>query len=68
MTTIFSYPCKDYQGMETCPGRFYAEKEDEVWRHMELHASLADQEDPTVWTAEDCKSLKGLVKTETIEV
>ena len=67
MITIFSYVCKDYPGMETCPGRFYAEKEEEVWRHMELHASLAHQEDPTVWTVEDWEYLKGLVRTEVIE-
>ena len=67
MTTIYSYACKDYPGMEACLGRFYAATEEEVWRHMELHASLAHQEDPAAWTAEDWEYLKGLVKTETTE-
>ncbi|MFQ5546499.1 MAG: DUF1059 domain-containing protein [Acidiferrobacterales bacterium] len=64
MKMIYSYACKDYPGMETCPGRFYAETEDELWEHMELHASVAHKEDPTTWTTEDRAQLKTLVKTE----
>ena len=60
--TIYSYACKDCPGMEKCPGRFYAETEDEVWRHMELHASVAHEEDPNTWTAEDRAFLKTLIK------
>ena len=67
MTTIYSYACKDYPGMEACPGRFYAATEDEVWKHMELHASTAHQEDPTAWTVEDKAQLKTLIKSETAE-
>lgn len=66
MTTIYSYACRDYPGMETCPGRFNAETEEEVWRHMELHASIAHQEDPTAWSSEDWAYLKGLVKSERV--
>jgi predicted small metal-binding protein len=64
MRTIYSYACKDYAGMETCPGHFYAETEEEVIQHMELHASMAHQEDPTAWSAEEWEYLKGLIKTE----
>lgn len=66
MNKVYSYACKDYPGMETCFGRFYAETEPEVWQHMELHAAVAHQEDPTAWSAEEWAYLKGLVKTETL--
>jgi len=66
MTTIYSYACRDCQGMETCAGRFYAETEEEVWRHMELHASMAHQEDPTAWSDEDVDYLKSLIRAEII--
>jgi len=64
MKNIYLYACEDYPGMEACPGRFYAETEDEMWKHMELHASVAHQEDPSSWTAEDRAQLKALVKIE----
>jgi hypothetical protein len=64
MTTTHSYACKDYPGMEACPGRFYAETEDELWKLIELHAAVAHEEDPTAWTAEDRAQLKALIKTE----
>lgn len=67
MTNIYSYSCKDYPDMDTCPGRFYAETEEELWKHMTLHASVAHQEDPTLWTAEDMAYLKTLIKTDQIE-
>lgn len=66
MTTIYPYTCKDYPGMETCPGRFVADSEEEMWRHMELHASMAHQEDPTAWSAEDQNYLTGLIRAEMI--
>ncbi len=64
MKTIHSYACKDYPGMEICSGRFYAETEDELWKHIELHASVAHKEDPAAWTAEEKGQLKTLIKTE----
>ena len=64
MTKIHSYACKDYPGMEACPGFVRAETEDEVWQLMELHASVAHGEDPTAWTADDRAQLKTLIKTE----
>ena len=67
MKTIYSYACRDYPGMEACPGHFYAETEDEIWQLMELHASVAHGEDPTAWTTEDRAQLKALIKTETVE-
>jgi hypothetical protein len=46
MKTAYSYACKDYPGMESCPGRFVAETKDEVFRLAELHAAVAHGEDP----------------------
>ena len=46
MATAYSYACKDYPGMEACPGKVVAETEEEVWKLMELHASVAHDEDP----------------------
>ncbi len=65
MKTIYSYACKDYPGMEACPGQFTAETEDELWKLMELHASVAHGEDPAAWPAEDVAQCKALIKTET---
>ena len=45
MTTTYSYACKEFPGMEACPARFYAETEDELWKLIELHASVAHGED-----------------------
>ncbi len=67
MTTIFSYACKDYPGMEACPGRFYAESENELWKLIELHASLAHKEDPAAWTDEDKAQVKTLIKSKKSE-
>ena len=64
MPTSFSYACKDYPGMETCPGMVVAETEDEVWKLMELHAQIAHGEDPSAWTGEDRAYLKTLIKAE----
>ncbi len=32
MKTIYSYACRDYPGMESCPGRFYTATEEELWK------------------------------------
>jgi len=67
MTTIYSYACKDCQGMESCPGLFYANTREEVWQHMDLHARIAHEEDPTAWSAEDRDYLQGLIRAEVIQ-
>ena len=50
--------------MESCPARFCAATEDEVHKHVELHATVAHGENPTAWTAEDKAQLKALIKPE----
>lgn len=59
----WTYACKDYPGMEMCPGRFEAETEEELWKHIELHASLAHNEDPASWPSEEKAKVKALIKT-----
>jgi hypothetical protein len=65
MKTVFSYACRDYPGMQECPGNFSAGTEDEIWKLIELHASIAHGEKPAAWTADDRGLLKTLIKTKT---
>jgi hypothetical protein len=64
MPNAYSYACKNYPGMEKCPGRFYAETESELWKLIELHASVAHSEDPAAWSTKDRDYLKTLIKAE----
>lgn len=64
MATAYSYACKDYPGMEACPGKIVAKTEEEVWKLMELHASVAHDEDPGAWSDEDRAYLNTLIKPE----
>jgi predicted small metal-binding protein len=59
----FSYACADYPGMETCAGRFETESEDELWRHIELHALAAHGEDPEAWADDDRSQVKALIRS-----
>ena len=63
MATTYSYACKDYPGMEACPGMVIAETEDEVMKLMEVHAVVAHGEDPAEWGDEDRAYLKTLIQT-----
>jgi predicted small metal-binding protein len=58
---VYSYACKDYPGMEKCPGQFHAEAEAELWKHIELHAKLAHDENPEAWSSEERAQIKALV-------
>ena len=62
MKTAYSYACKDYPGMEACPGSFTAQTEAELWKHIELHAATAHQEDPKQWSPEDRQTMKKLIR------
>ena len=64
MATTYSYTCKEFPGMEACPAHFHVETEGELWKVIELHASLAHDEDASAWPAEDIAQLKALIKTE----
>jgi hypothetical protein len=58
----YSYRCADFPGMEACPGLFTAESEAELWRHIELHAVVAHQEDPEKWSPEDKRQMQQLIR------
>ncbi len=64
MASTYSYACKDYPGMDACPGYFVAETEDEIWKMMELHAATAHGENPSEWSNDDRHYLKTLIKGE----
>ena len=64
MASTYSYACKDYPGMEACPGNFVTETEGEIWKLMELHAATAHGEDPSEWSNDDRQYLKTLIKSE----
>ena len=57
-----SYNCRDYPGMGSCPGSFTAESEAELWKHIELHAAEAHQEDPSAWSADDRRQIKQIIR------
>ena len=58
----YSYSCKDFPGMESCPGSFTAGTEAELMKHVELHAREAHGEDPAKWSAEDRAGVKGIIR------
>lgn len=62
MTEAYSYACRDYPGMESCPGKVVAATQDEIVKLMELHAVVAHGEDPSSWSDEDRAFLATLIK------
>lgn len=64
MARTYSYACSDYPGMEACPACFATETLDELWKIIELHASVAHGEDPAAWSDEDKGYLRTLIKSE----
>ena len=58
---VHSYACKDYPGMEQCPGQFHSATIEELWKHIELHAKLAHNEDPEAWSSEDRSQVAALI-------
>ena len=63
----YSYTCKEYPGMETCPGKLYTETEEELWKLIELHAVLAHKEDPNAWSSAERAQVKALIKNTNAE-
>ena len=64
MTASYTYACRDYPEMDACPGEFTTETEGELWKMIELHASVAHGEDPAAWSEEDRAYLATLVRRE----
>jgi hypothetical protein len=48
--------------MEACPASFTAETEAELWKHIEMHATTAHQENPAQWSSEDREQMEKLVR------
>ena len=61
---VHSYACKDYPGMEQCPGQFRSATTEELWKHIELHAKLAHDENPEAWSSEDRAQMAALMTSE----
>ena len=59
----YSYRCADYPGMEACPASFAAQTEQELWKHIEVHAAVAHQEDPEKWSPKDRQQMKELIRS-----
>jgi hypothetical protein len=57
-----SYRCADFPGMESCPGSFQSDTKAELWKHIELHAKIAHQEDPQKWTAEERQQMENVIR------
>jgi predicted small metal-binding protein len=58
----YSYNCREYPGMEQCPGSFVAETENELWKHIELHAREAHGEDPSQYSEDEVRAVKDLIR------
>jgi predicted small metal-binding protein len=48
--------------MEECPGSFVAASEEEVLKHVELHAREAHGEDPARWSEEERQTVNDLIR------
>ena len=57
----YTYRCRDFPGMESCPASFTAESAEEVMKHVELHAEVAHGEDPKQWSEGDRDGVKKLI-------
>jgi hypothetical protein len=64
MSTSYTYACKDYPGMDECPGRFTAQTREEAWKLAELHAEIAHGENPSAWDDRTKDTLKALIKAD----
>jgi hypothetical protein len=49
--------------MEACPASFATQSEQELWKHIEVHGSVAHQEDPAKWSAADRQQIKELIRS-----
>jgi len=57
----FTYACRDYPGMDTCPAKFTTESKDELLEHIELHALVTHDEDPSEWPGDERKKIEALI-------
>lgn len=67
MKSVYSYTCSEFPGREGCPARFDAPSEEELVQHIQLHAVMTHEQDPTQWRDEDLDYLKGFIKYRRVE-
>jgi hypothetical protein len=60
----YSYACGDFPGIEQCAAKFTAETEEELWKHIELHGTVAHNNDPGTWSPEVRAQIRSLWKEE----
>ncbi len=61
MTKTYSYACREFPGMESCPGEFTVETREELVEIVESHARLAHGENPEEWSEEDRAGVAELI-------
>jgi hypothetical protein len=57
-----AYACREFPGMDGCPGSFVTATEEELWQIVEAHARIAHEEDPAAWTADDRQQIQDLIR------
>ncbi|MGE4612362.1 MAG: DUF1059 domain-containing protein [Paracoccaceae bacterium] len=62
MAKTYSYACKDYPEMETCPAHFTTETKTELLKVIELRAAEAHGENSSEWSDDDRSFLSNLIK------
>ena len=58
------YACKDFEGMEDCPGQVVAATEEELWKLIEVHVAVAHGEDVSAWDEVTRAAVAKLIKAE----
>ena len=62
MGKSFTYACREFPGMETCPGEVTAETREELVELVEAHARIAHGESPDDWSEEDRAAFADLIR------
>ncbi|THJ08628.1 DUF1059 domain-containing protein [Nocardioides sp.] len=58
----YTYKCAEFPGMEGCPASLTVATQEELWRHLELHGSLAHSEDPSAWSDDDRRQIQLIIE------
>jgi predicted small metal-binding protein len=61
----YSYDCREYPGMEDCPGSFVAASEEEVLKHVEPYAREGHGEDSAQWSEVEVQMVQDLIRPTT---
>ena len=61
MPKSYTYACREFPGMESCPGEVTAETREELIELVESHARIAHGEKPEDWSESDRATFAGLI-------